>query len=119
MRLVRPPLVRMDVTMSSLSSKALSCSSVVKCSLFPGSNRESTVEITRDTNTKKRMSHEGCVHQDMASSNSQLTIVPRAVVETMFVQCVWQVHPSAGVQANALKLPVGVAENGPAHLAKL
>ena len=44
MRLVRPPLVRMDVTMSSLSSKAFSCSSVVRCSLLSGFNTESTEE---------------------------------------------------------------------------
>jgi len=114
MRLVRPPLVRMDATMSSLSSKAFSCSSVVKCSLFSGSSRESTGE-----GGKKRL--EGYDHEirGIAHSRSQLTVVPCTVVEAMPVRRLWEMHPSAGVQADALRLPVGVTENSSTHLPQL
>lgn len=67
----------------------------------------------------KQMRHEGYVHQETASAYSQLTVVPRTLVETMFVQSVWEMHPSTGVQANALKLPMGMAENGSTHLPQL
>lgn len=117
MRLVRPPLVRMDVTMSSLSSKAFSCSSVVKCSLLSGSNTESTEECTRGM--KKGDDVGETFARTQTGFYSELTIVPSAVVEAMFVGSVWEVHARAGVQADALKLPVGLAENGPTHLPQL
>lgn len=121
MRLVRPPLVRMDVTMSSLSSKAFSCSSVVRCSLLSGSNTESTEERKRGTKKKKRGGDDvdGTVTRKQTGFYSELTIIPSAVVEAVFVGSVLEVHARAGVQADALKLPVGLAENGPAHLPQL
>lgn len=119
MRLVRPPLVRMDVTMSSLSSKAFSCSSVVKCSLLSGSNTESTEERTRGTKKIKGDDVDGTFTRKQTGCYFELTIIPSAVVEAMFVGGVWEVHARAGVQADALKLPMGLAENGPAHLPQL
>lgn len=37
----------------------------------------------------------------------------------MLVERVGEMHPRAGIQADALELPLGVAEDGPAHLAQL
>lgn len=70
MRLVRPPLVRMDVTTSSLSSKAFSCSSVVRCSLLSGSNSESTAEsLGKQKNRCCKTDKEQSLH-----SKSQYTV---------------------------------------------
>lgn len=67
----------------------------------------------------EQMRHKGYVHTEIASSHSLLTIVPRTVVEAMFVQSVWEMHPSAGVEADALRLSVAVTENGSTHLPQL
>lgn len=120
MRLVRPPLVRMEVTTSSLSSKALTCSSVLKCNLLSGSNRESTIEGVRGTKTRgKGGERDETWGECCPRHTTQLTVIPRAVVEAMLVTNVWEMHPGAGVQANALKLPVGVSQNGSTHLPHL
>lgn len=45
-----------------------------------------------------------------------LTVLPSALVEAVLVGRVWEVHACAGVQPDALRLSVGVAEDGSSHL---